>query len=154
MSIKWVGEIGTNHNKSPIRITNLLNAAKEVGCDAVKFQYFKADQLYAPEFKNKISKMKKWELPYGFLPEIARQCKELDLKFGCSVFDLQGVQAIKPFVDFFKIGSYELLWTDLIQAVALTGKPWMISTGMASMQEIENGNYGNSLEQVKKEMKL
>lgn len=138
MSVKWICEIGSNHNQDIVRIIDLIGTAKTIGCDAVKFQYFQADQLYAPQFKERIIEMKQWELPFKFIPEIVSYCKTLDLKFGCSVFHLEAVQSLERFVDFFKIGSYELLWTPLIQAVAKTGRSWMMSTGMENLSSKAN----------------
>lgn len=52
-------------------------------------------------------------------------------------FFLQAVEILAPHVDFFKIASYELLWTDLLRACAETGRPVVLSTGMADMDEIK-----------------
>lgn len=136
MDIKFICEVGSNHNQDMPRAIKLIKKAKEIGCWAVKFQYFKANKLYAPEFKNKINQMKKWELPESFLPEIEAYCNDLDIKFICSVFDVKSVAFVKDYVDFLKIGSYELLYHDLIGIVAQTGKPWMISAGMINILDL------------------
>jgi len=130
MAIKFIAEIGSNHNRDLARTLRLIDEAKRIGCWAVKFQLFKAKNLYAPEFKSQIEKMKTWELPYEFIQHIRIRCDALGLKFICTPFDLGAVHLLKDTVDYFKIGSYENQWINLIKAVIDTQKPWMISTGM------------------------
>lgn len=136
MITKFICEIGSNHNGDLLRTIRLIREAKEIGCWAVKFQYFKAGKLYAPEFKDKINQMKKWELSESFFPEIEAYCNDLNIKFICSVFDLEGINIAKDYVDILKIGSYELLNHNLIKAVAATGKPWILAVGMGTDTEI------------------
>jgi len=108
----------------------LIEAAKRVGCWGVKFQLFRANQLYAPEFKANIEAFKKCELPEHFLSNIRDTTHGLSLKFGCTPFDLKAVDILTPYVDYLKIGSYETLWTPLIHKMIDTGLPWMLSAGM------------------------
>ena len=58
------------------------------------------------------------------------------IQFSCTPFYLEAVAELAPFVDFYKIASYELLVGDLLKACAATGKPVVLSTGMATMDEI------------------
>jgi N-acetylneuraminate synthase len=59
------------------------------------------------------------------------------IQFSCTPFYLEAVEELRPFVAFYKVASYELLVTDLLKACARTGKPVVLSTGMATMEEIE-----------------
>ena len=59
------------------------------------------------------------------------------MEFSCTPFYLEAVKELEPHVAFYKVASYELLWTDLLKACAATGKPVIISTGMAIMPEIK-----------------
>jgi len=136
MTIKWCAEIGSNHNQNLDRTIKLIKEAKKIGCDFVKFQLFKGENLYHSSFGAKINQMRKWELPSHFLPEISRCCKVNDIRLGISVFDLEAVEIASKYADCLKIGSYELLWHDLIKTVVKTGKPWMISSGMADWGQI------------------
>ncbi|MFQ5677490.1 MAG: N-acetylneuraminate synthase family protein, partial [bacterium] len=79
-----------------------------------------------------------WELPIGFLPEIAKACRAARIQFSCTPFYLEAVSQLQPFVDFFKISSYELLWNDLLVECAMTRKPVVLSTGMANTNEIRH----------------
>jgi N-acetylneuraminate synthase len=105
----------------------------------VKFQLFRVDQLFAPEILARSAAhraRRDWELPVDFLPRLARRCQERSIAFACTPFDLEAVAQMEPHVSFFKIASYELLWHPLLRACAATGKPVVLSTGMADMNEI------------------
>ena len=129
---KFIAEISSNHNRSWERTYQLIQEAKRIGCWAVKFQLFEPELLYHSSFTKQIQKMKTWALPKDFIPEIKVVCNDLDIDFGMSVFDLESLEFAKDYVDFLKVGSYELQYLELIKAVAKTGKKWMISTGMES----------------------
>lgn len=139
MSVSFVAEISSNHNQDLDRCLALIDRAAEVGCTAVKFQLFKIRELFAPEILAKSEphrQREKWELPLKFLPELADHCRKAQIAFSCTPFYLDAVQELLPFVDFYKIASYELLWEDLLATCAQTGKPIVISTGMATIEEI------------------
>ena len=139
--IKFVAEVSSNHNQSIGRCFAFIDKAAEIGCDAVKFQLFKIRELFAPEILSKSEehrKRKAWELPLSFLPKLANRCKEKNIKFGCTPFYLNAVDELYQYVDFYKIASYELLWNDLLIACAKTGKPVVISTGMATLDEVKS----------------
>ncbi len=59
------------------------------------------------------------------------------IRFACTPFDLEAVEELAPHVAFYKIASYELMWDALLRACAATGKPVVLSTGMATIGEIE-----------------
>lgn len=139
MAVQFVAEIASNHNQDLERCLRFVDVAAEVGCDAVKFQLFKIDQLFAPEVLAKSAehrKRKEWELPLDYIPKLAERADNNGVKFSCTPFYLDAVEELLPYVDFYKIASYELLWHDLITACARTGKPLVLSTGMATMDEV------------------
>lgn len=142
--IRFIAEVSSNHHRSLDRSLEFVDAAANAGCSAVKFQLFKLDQLFAPEILERSDKhreRKDWELPREYLPVLARRCKEKGIEFGCTPFYLDAVDELRPLVDFYKVASYELLWDDLLAACAQTGKPVMLSTGMATLQEIQHAVY-------------
>jgi N-acetylneuraminate synthase len=77
-------------------------------------------------------------LPVDYLPAIAERCRNREIELGCTPFYLNAVEELLPFVDFYKIASYELLWHELLRACAQTGKPIVLSTGMATMDEVKS----------------
>ena len=133
----FIADIGSNHNQDIERTKALIRATKSIGCDAVKFQLFKGEKLWHSSSQNmKLSKER--ELPEEFLPVIREVCDEVGLDLVFTPFDLDGVDLLLPYVDMYKIASYELLWADLIKKCASTEKPMIISTGMADMGEVLN----------------
>ena len=138
--VEFIAEVSSNHNGDLDRCLKFVDEAKKCGCSGVKFQLFKVDKLFAPEilrYSEEHRKRKEWELPVEFLPEIARKCKEVGIKFICTPFYLDGVDELEPYVDAYKIASYELLWHELFKKCALTGKPVIVSTGMATLDEVK-----------------
>lgn len=139
--VKFIAEVSSNHNQDIDRCFAFIDKAAEIGCDAVKFQLFKIEELFAPEILSKseeIQRRKGWELPVSFLPELSKRSKEKNIKFGCTPFYMDAVHELYEFVDFYKIASYELLWNDLLTACAKTGKPVILSTGMATLDEVKS----------------
>jgi sialic acid synthase SpsE len=139
MSVRFVAEVSSNHNRDVRRALALIDAAATIGCDAVKFQLFRVDELFAPEIlarSEKHRQRKNWELPIEMLPTLAERCRERALDFACTPFYLEAVTQLQPYVAFYKIASYELVWHDLLRACARTRKPLVLATGMATLDEI------------------
>ncbi len=141
MNTEFIAEISSNFNGSLDRCFKFIDTAAEIGCDGVKFQLFKIDEMFSPEIL-KVSKKHRdrrdWELPYKFIEPISERARNNGLLFSCTPFFLEAVDILEPWVDFYKIASYELLWDELIQKCALKGKRLVLSTGMATMPEIEH----------------
>ena len=140
MITKFIAEVSSNHHQDLKRCINFINVASDIGCDAVKFQLFQLDELFSvearrarPEFEDR----RNWELPVEYLSTLKDHCDKKEIEFSCTPFYLSAVQELEPYVDFYKIASYELLWHDLILEVAKTGKKLVLSTGMATLSEIE-----------------
>ena len=137
----FISEVSSNHSQSIDRSLEFIDQSAEVGCDAVKFQLFKTEMLFSKEvFESnpETIKRKEWELPIEFLPVLSQRCKEKGIQFSCTPFYIDAVDELNQYIDFFKIASYELLWDDLIIACVKTGKPLILSTGMATMDEIRH----------------
>ena len=141
MHTKFIAEVSSNHSCDLERCMCFIEEAAKSGCDAIKFQLFTLEKLFSPEALShnpSLIERKAWELPLDFLPTISKKCKSLEILFGCTPFDLDAVDQLLTYVDFYKVASYELLWDDLLIKVASTGKPMIISTGMATVKEIEH----------------
>jgi sialic acid synthase SpsE len=139
MSVHFCAEVSSNHGRDLERCFAFVDAAAAAGCDSVKFQLFRVDELFAPEILAKSEKhraRREWELPLDLLGPIAARCKRRGIQFACTPFYLGAVEALAPHVAYYKIASYELLWDDLLDACARTGKPVVLSTGMATLPEI------------------
>lgn len=135
----FIAEASSNHGRDLERALAFVDAAADAGCDAVKFQLFKIDRMFAPEILARSEKhraRRQWELPLAHLAPLAQRCAARAIQFSCTPFYLEAVAELAPHVDFYKIASYELLVTPLLEACAWTGKPVVLSTGMATMEEI------------------
>jgi sialic acid synthase SpsE len=139
MSVEFVAEVSSNHHRDLDRCLAFVDAAASIGSSAVKFQLFRIGQLFAPEAladRPELRRRAAWELPVEFLPALADRCRERGVRFGCTPFYLDAVDMLVPHVDFLKIASYELLWTDLLRRCAASRKPVVLATGMATLDEI------------------
>src|ERR1700759_228347 len=135
----FIAEASSNHGRELARGLAFVDAAADAGCDAVKFQLFKIARMFAPEILRQSPKHRartQWELPLAHLKPLAEHCSARKIQFSCTPFYLEAVAELAPFVDFYKVASYELLVTDLLRACAQTGKPLVVSTGMSTMDEI------------------
>lgn len=134
-----IAETSSNHGRDLGRAKAFVDAAADAGCDAVKFQLFKIARMFVPEILAQSPKhgaRKAWKLPLSHLAPLAEQCSARKFQFSCTPFYLEPVAELAPFVDFYKIASYELLVGGLLKACARTGKPVVLSTGMATAEEI------------------
>jgi sialic acid synthase SpsE len=137
--VRFIAEVSSNHHRDLDRCLDFIESAAQLRCWAVKFQLFRVRELFAPAVlaqRADLLAREAWELPAEFLPDLKRACRKAGLAFGCTPFYLGAVDALVPYVDFIKIASYELLWTQLLEACARSGKPLILSTGMATIPEI------------------
>lgn len=135
----FISEVSSNHHNNLARCFEFIQKSKESGCDSVKFQLFKIDELFAPEILIKSEthrKRKDWELPVSFLPQLSNECRKNGMTFSCTPFYLKAVDELYPYVDYYKIASYELPWDNLLIECAKTKKPIILSTGMATLSEV------------------
>lgn len=135
----FIAEVSSNHGCSLERCYKFIDTAARIGCGAVKFQLFRINELFAPEILTQSEEHRnrtRWELPESYIPLIADRCKKQKIQFSCTPFFIDAIEILAPHVDFFKIASYELLWSDLLKKCAASGKPVVLSTGMADMDEI------------------
>lgn len=145
-----IAEISCNHGGSLPRALELIDAAKGVGADAVKFQCVTADTITLdcdrPEFtieegpwkgQNLHQLYRRTETPFEWFPEIKKRADAVGITWFASVFDKTAVDLmVKLGAPAIKIASFEIVDIPLIRYAAGTGKPLIISTGMASDQEI------------------
>jgi len=123
----------------------LIDVAAEAGADAVKFQVFRADQVYVSnagssdylESEEDISTIfDDLAMPYEMIPQLAKWCKEAGVQFMATPFSPEDFAAIDPHVSVHKIASYELCHLRLLELAARSGKHTIISTGAAGEEDI------------------
>jgi N,N'-diacetyllegionaminate synthase len=146
-----VAEIGINHNGDMNLAKKMILAAKESGADAVKFQNYKTedfilektvDYTYFSKGKEVTEKQfnmfKRYELSFNQLKELKNYCDDIDIIFFSTPTGKQGVnELIQLGVSLIKNGSDFLQNLPFIEELAKTGIPIVISTGMATLAQID-----------------
>jgi len=147
-----IAELSANHNNDLQLTLKTIDAIVASGADAVKIQTYTADSLtldvnneYFGPRKDGLWKGKtlyelftKGSLPYEWHEEIKNYAESLGLTFFSSPFDKEGVDLLEGLgVELYKIASPEITDIPLIEYVASKGKPMIISTGMASLCDIQ-----------------
>ncbi len=127
----------------------LVQVAVEAGADAVKFQTYRARDTYvvdagASDYLADLGIHRSineifidLEMPYDLVGEIAAHCEQVGIEFMSTPFSVADAEAVDPYVRRHKVASYEINHVRLLQWLAATGKPLIISTGAAAEDDIE-----------------
>ena len=146
-----IAEIGVNHNGDVELAKRMIDAAKEAGADAVKFQSFTADSLVSPDTpkvqyqlnttsdcETQFEMLRNLELGKTEHYELADYCHRSDIEFLSTPYDIQSAKLLASLnVRFFKTASADLVDLPLQRYIASTGVPTIVATGMATLGEIE-----------------
>lgn len=141
-----IAEIGINHSGSYEQAIRMIDVAVEAGVDAVKFQAFKARKMYsekaghlnyASKKKSILSLVEEMELPEDWPAKLARYTKKKKVIFFSSVCDEASVDLMDPYMDVYKVTSYEMTHIPLLKYIAARGKPIIMSTGTADLEEVK-----------------
>lgn len=147
-----IAEMSGNHNMDYNRAVKIVEAAKEAGADAIKLQTYTADTITlnsdAPCFQ--ITQGTLWDgttlhklyeeayTPWDWQPKLKELANSLGMDCFSSPFDFTSVDFLEKMdVPAYKIASFEITDVPLIKKVAETGKPVIISTGIATVEDIE-----------------
>lgn len=145
-----IAEAGANHNRDLGVARELIDVAVEAGADAVKFQTYSGKSIYstkAPRFKYlapvddkpPAELLEEISLPREWQPKLAEHAAARGLHFFSTPFDHDAVAELDALgVPLFKVASFEIVDLPLIRRIGETGRPVVISTGMATMGEIED----------------
>ncbi len=148
-----IAEAGVNHNGDIATAKKLIDVAVNVGVDYVKFQTFKAETIVSPIAKKAVYQsknmedgdvsqfqmLKKLELSHHDHLELMAYCTKKNMKFFSTAFDVDGVNYLDSLgLEFFKIPSGEITNYPYLRAIAQKNKPVILSTGMATLNEIED----------------
>ncbi|WKZ71056.1 MAG: N-acetylneuraminate synthase [Melioribacteraceae bacterium] len=147
-----IAEAGVNHNGSIELAFKLIDAAKEAGADAVKFQSFKADKLVSTKAdkaeyqkqttdasESQYEMIKKLELSVDDHKKLLEYCNKIGIQFLSSPFDLESIDLlIELGLGIFKIPSGEITNLPYLKKIGKLDKNIILSTGMADLGEIED----------------
>jgi sialic acid synthase SpsE len=148
-----IAEAGSNHNRDLDTAFRLIDVAAEAGADAVKFQTYTAEGLYSrhtPDMsylkdqglvgdrESVWDLIKRVEIPWEWHEDLARHANEVGITFLSTPFQEEAVDLLETVgVPAYKIASYEVNHLPLIERAARTGKPLLLSSGMASLGDLE-----------------
>lgn len=149
-----IAEAGSNWRMGSIRrdekmARTLIDVAVEAGCNAVKFQTYRPETTYVENagesdylsqagIKESIRDIfSDLAMPYEMVEGLATYCRAIGITFMSSVFSVDDLEAVDPFTPVHKLASYEISHLRLIEAMAATGKPAILSTGASSPEDID-----------------
>lgn len=135
-----IAEAGVNHNGKLSLAKKLVDAARDAGADAVKFQTFVAKKLVSSALsKKQFEMLKKLELDREAFLELGDYAKQQRITFFSTPFDEESVNVLQEArVPLYKTSSGDLGNIPLLKLIARTGKPMIISTGMGTMDEVSD----------------
>ena len=146
-----IAEAGVNHNGSIEMARSLIDAAKEAGADYVKFQTAKLDALVSKnavmaDYQKKNTgheesqkeMLAKLLLPFSDFIALSDYCREKQIGFLSTPFDMESIAFLEELVPFWKVPSGEITNYPYLVAIGKTKKPVILSTGMCELSEIDD----------------
>lgn len=144
-----IAEAGVNHNGDINLAYKLIDAAKEAGADIVKFQTAKPENCISKfaekanyqkqttgTSESQLEMCKRISLPYEAYIELKKYCDKIGIEFLTTSFDVDAVKFIENMVNYYKIPSGDINNLPYLIEIAKTKKPIIMSTGMASMDDV------------------
>ncbi len=177
----FIADIAANHDGSLDRALELMTLAKNAGAECAKFQHFRAPHIVSDygfrALGGQQSHQATWEksvfdtyadasLPWEWTQPLAEHARTIGIEFMSAPYDLEAVAHLNPWVNAFKVGSGDVNWLEELQVIADLGKPVLLATGAASLDDVQramdvlmtsgvdivlmqcNTNYTGSLENV------
>lgn len=131
-----IAEVGNNHEGSYTLAEELIGRAAEAGADAVKFQTIVPERLVSVQQTARIEQLKKFQFSYEQFASLKSVADNEGIEFLSTPFDIESAQFLASIVPAFKIASGDNTFFPLLEAVAATGKPIIMSAGMTELDEI------------------
>ena len=148
----FIADIAANHDGDLIRAKELIWHAKEAGADCAKFQHFLADRIvndvefqklesietHQSTWKKSVSEIyDQYHFKREWTKEIYMECKKADIEFSTSPYDVEAVKEVDQYVNFYKIGSGDISWIELIEFMKSKKKPLILATGASSLEDVK-----------------
>ncbi len=148
----FIADIAANHDGDINRAYKLIELAKESGADAAKFQNFKAHKIVSDvgfkSMNGQVSHQKSWNksvfevykdasVSDDWTPLLKAKCDEVGIEYMTSPYDFEAVDLVDEYVNAYKIGSGDITWHEIVEYMASKNKPVILSTGAASLKEVE-----------------
>jgi len=140
-----IAEAGSNHNGDIDLAKELIDVAADAGADAVKFQTFRAENLYVEDSggveyldddRSIYDIIESMEMPYEWVPELHDYCHDRGVEFMSTPFDERSADELEPYVPAWKVASYTSSHIPFLRHLAGTDKPVIMSTGVHELEEV------------------
>lgn len=140
-----IAEAGSNHNGDLETAKELVDVAADAGADAVKFQTFRAADLYVEDSgeveyldddRSIYEIIESMEMPYEWIPELHDHCHERGIQFMSTPFDERSAAELAEYVPAWKVASYTSSHIPFLEYLAGTDKPIIMSTGAHELDEV------------------
>ena len=132
-----IAEIGNNHEGSYPLAEKMIGLAADAGADAVKFQTFIPEKLVSSFDTKRIEQLSKFQLKKNDFKKLAQVAANKNVMFLSTPFDIDSVLFLKNLVPAFKISSGDNNFYPLMDAIARTWKPTIMSTGFMEIEEVK-----------------
>jgi N-acetylneuraminate synthase len=148
----FIADISANHDGSLERARMLIRLAAEAGADAAKFQNFQAAQIVSrrgfEQMGSQLAHQASWKksviqvyqeasIPWEWTPVLKQECDAVGVDYCSTPYDLGAVEMLRPHVPFFKIGSGDITWPEMLRKVAEQGKPVVLAAGASEIGEVQ-----------------
>ena len=148
----FIADIAANHDGDLERAKGLIWRAKEAGADCAKFQHFLADKIVSgvgfSDLGVQVSHQAKWKKSVvdvyeqyhtrrDWTPTLVETCRSAGIHFMTTPYDFDALEMFREIVPAFKIGSGDITFHAEIERAAQMGKPILLATGAATMEEVE-----------------
>ena len=140
-----IAEAGSNHNGSLETAKELIDVAVEAGADAVKFQTFRAEEMYVQDSgevdyldddRSIYDIIESMEMPHEWIPELHDYCTAQEIYFLSTPFDERSAEILSDYVPAWKIASYTSSHHPFLRELAASDKPLIMSTGAHELDEV------------------
>ena len=140
-----IAEAGSNHNGDLGLAKELIDVAVDAGADAVKFQTFRAGDMYVEDSgeveyldddRSIYEIIESMEMPYEWIPELHEYCHDHGVQFLSTPFDERSARELEEYVPAWKVASYTSSHVPFLEFLAGTEKPIIMSTGAHDLDEV------------------
>jgi len=145
-----IAEIGINHGGNKNIAMDMVRRAKSAGADIAKFQWYRPREILGYDSPH-LAEANKCQLEIGHHRDIKALCDEIGIEWCCSIFHADQVSVVDGMdMRRYKVASRAAGDMDLLREIAMTGKPVVMSTGLASQRQMDRAvdlfrKFGNSL---------
>jgi len=150
--VYFVADISANHDGSLDRAKELIHLAAEAGASAAKFQNFRAKHIVSDygfrALGSQVGHQAAWKrsvfevyeaaaLPWEWTPVLRETCEQAGIEYFSAPYDLEAVDMLDEWMRVYKVGSGDIAWREMLEAVARKGKPVLLATGASDIGEVQ-----------------